>query len=295
MKIFVYELRCVNPYWNLAFEEHLFQNLDPNGYYLLQWISAPCVVMGRFQNPWTECSLKAMIKDQVLLVRRYSGGGAVYHDLGNANYSFLSPKNHFNKNFHNEILEKTLMKFAIPGIRFGERGDIFTNENKISGCAYRQIKERNYHHGTMLINSDLELLYEYLNFKAKTTKIESNAVASRRNSVINLIELNNKLNVDLWQTTLAETFCEYFLAKDPKTQIQNRVVNDEPDFSKHLEISKIYDELSSSDWIYGQTPKFKYVDETLGTIEVEKGRIVTIEKCDTLKAQKLIGEKFTIT
>ncbi len=291
LKIFVYELRCVNPYWNLAFEEYLFQNLEPNGYYLLQWISAPCVVMGRFQNPWSECSLKTMAHDQVLAVRRYSGGGAVYQDLGNANYSFLASKEHFNKNFHNEILENSLKKMAIPDIRFGERGDIFTSANKISGCAYRQIRDREYHHGTMLINTDLELLYEYLNFKAKESKIESSAVASRRNSVINLFELNSALSVDLWQSTLAETFCDYFSNKISVTKI----INDEPDFSKNLKISEIYKELSSENWIFGQTPKFKYNHETYGEIEVDKGRIVKIEKSETSKAKKLIGEKFSIT
>jgi hypothetical protein len=99
---------------------------------LLMWISEPCIVFGRHQNPWLECNVKESLKKGVKIVRRYSGGGCVYHDLGNLNISFITERTKYNRKFNLNILKNSLDQISLSGceIDISPRYDIFLIENK---------------------------------------------------------------------------------------------------------------------------------------------------------------------
>ena len=166
-------LKSSDPCTNLAIENQILLNLDADTVHILFWINNPCVVMGRFQNPFLECKLDKMIKDGVLLVRRQSGGGCVYHDLNNLNYSFITNKIHHNKDNNHKILIDALSSFEIDAFST-KRVDLFLCDNgtdkKFSGSAFKEKKDTAFHHGTLLIDSDLDRLNYYLTPKDLNVK-----------------------------------------------------------------------------------------------------------------------------
>src|SRR5690606_4072626 len=135
-----------NPYLNLAFEAYLLENLNEVPV-LLTFVNAPCVVFGNFQNPWMECNLKAMRDEGVLPVRRFSGGGAVFHDEGNLNLSFLRPTRDHGKEMNTRFMQEFLKDLALP-VFVNARADLRIqaesdgSDRKISGSAFKQKKDR---------------------------------------------------------------------------------------------------------------------------------------------------------
>ena len=102
LKVFLSD--SFNPYLNLATEEWIFHHLDPSTQILFLWRNEETVVIGRNQNPWSECNLSKMKSDRIHLARRTTGGGAVFHDLGNTNFTFLSPKNSYKRENNLQII-----------------------------------------------------------------------------------------------------------------------------------------------------------------------------------------------
>jgi lipoate-protein ligase A len=189
----VYISPSTDPYFNLALEDYLFRSVLNTQPILYLWQNANSIVIGRAQNPWTECDLDKMAQDDVKLVRRQSGGGAVYHDLGNLNFTFLNPKNspnsnlNYNKQTNLQIIINALEQFDISA-KFSGRNDILVypeisdpNGKKISGSAFRETKDKAFHHGTLLVNADLEKLGAYLTPPDK--KLKSKGVKSVRSRV----------------------------------------------------------------------------------------------------------------
>ena len=121
-----------------------------------------CVVIGRNQNPWKESNFKKLTKDSIEIVRRFSGGGAVYHDLGNVNFTLFSSNSAFNKSNLSNMLLGTIKGFQINNSTMGPRFDLYVEGFKVSGSAYKLTSQRSYHHSTMLINSNTDLLKSYL-------------------------------------------------------------------------------------------------------------------------------------
>lgn len=181
----------VNPWFNLAFEDHLFRTVDPSIPVCFLYRNSPCVVVGRNQNPWKELNASAMRSIGLPMVRRRSGGGTVYHDLGNTNYSFHIPRDAFDRRTHAELvaralnaapvglcLSRTDLARADRGAYVNARNDICIRvksgfdrnssaktraeadergfeERKVSGSAYKLVNKRAYHHGTMLLSASL--------------------------------------------------------------------------------------------------------------------------------------------
>ena len=150
---------------NLSLEDWIYRNIDlKNKTILLFWTNTPSVVIGRHQNPWTECHLKRCYNKNVSVVRRNSGGGTVYHDLNNLNLSFICDKRLYNR-LNNLILIRNVLsqKFGIDS-RVTEREDLVLSQtgHKISGTASKVGAHNNYHHLTLLIDVDINQMRELI-------------------------------------------------------------------------------------------------------------------------------------
>ena len=264
IKIFVAEQ--FDPYFNLATENWIFNDMDTDYHVLFLWRNAETVVIGKHQNPWTECITSKMEEDGVKLTRRQSGGGAVYHDLGNTNFTFMNSKESYSKDTNNSIITNALKNFGVEAFANGRNDiEVSTEEGnrKISGSAFKVNKDRSFHHGTLLINTDLSKLANYLNPNKK--KLESKGIKSTRARVINLAELNQEINHDTLSKAIIEEFCRHY-----DTSAEVEVLN--YDFLKsEPKLNEYYEQLKDWDWLYGKTPKFNHqFDErfTWGGVEV---------------------------
>ena len=250
LRVFVSETH--NPWFNLATEEWIFREMEPDAQTLFLWRNAETVVIGRNQNPWSECNLAQMEADGVRLARRTTGGGAVFHDLGNTCFTFLSPKDGYSRAVNLEIVTRALARFGIAA-RASGRNDLIVDtpdgERKVSGSAFRETRDRSFHHGTLLIDADLSRLAKYLTPHAK--KMESKGRTSVRSRVMNLVELAPGLEHEALSQALIE---EFFAQYGSRANVE--VLN--PD---HLEtrgaLQETFTKLSSWDWRFGHAPKFQ--------------------------------------
>lgn len=121
---------------------------------LLLYRNSSCVIIGRNQNPWTEVNIKLLNESKIPLIRRKSGGGTVFHDLGNTNYCVMMPRDVFKRSTSVTMIADALSNLDIPA-KVNSRYDIVLGDKKISGSAYKIANDKSYHHGTMLIDTDL--------------------------------------------------------------------------------------------------------------------------------------------
>lgn len=194
-----------NPYANLAIEHRLFERAHAESRLLLLYRNAPCVVIGRNQNPWTEVNLNRLSAraratsphepvNDVQLVRRRSGGGAVYHDAGNANWSVHIPSAGFDRDQHALMVARSLQQLGVASARVNERHDIVVGsgsaddagEYKISGSAYKLTNRRALHHGTCLLGADLAAVSGLLRAPPAAPYLKARGVASVRSPVRNV-------------------------------------------------------------------------------------------------------------
>ncbi|MDP4090707.1 MAG: lipoate--protein ligase [Bacillota bacterium] len=246
---------CKDPHFNLALEEYVVKYMDPSEDYILLWQNEPSVIIGRNQNTMEEINLKYIQDNNIHVVRRLSGGGAVYHDLGNLNFTFIA-------NNDKDVMSN-FMKFTEPVINalrnfgvsaeFSGRNDITIEGKKFSGNAQYYYGDRLLHHGTILFNSDLSVVQAALNVKAD--KIESKGVKSVKSRVTNVYPyLQNSISIDEFKDTLLR-----FLLQD-NDYAKSEYVLTEKDLSAVKELmEKRY---SLWQWNYGESPAF----------DVEKGR-----------------------
>ena len=175
-----------NPYLNLAVESKLLDNFLPNTISLFLWKNKQTVVIGTNQNPYSECDVKSLLKEGGHLARRRTGGGAVYHDLGNLNFSFIADNNIYDVKKQMQVIQKALLNFNLETEVSG-RNDITYQGRKFSGNAFAKTKYQGLHHGTILIKTDAERLQKYL--KVKPAKLHKHGVKSVASRVINLSEV----------------------------------------------------------------------------------------------------------
>ncbi|CAG7564233.1 unnamed protein product [Fusarium equiseti] len=264
-KIQVYTSKSRDPFLNLSVEHHLLQKTPPESTILFLYTNDPCIVFGRNQNPWMEINLPRLDQFRndptsvgwtggpVQLVRRRSGGGAVFHDEGNVNFSVICPPAVFDRNKHAEMIVRALSSLGKPNTRVNERHDIVMDipndpigTYKISGSAYKLTRLRSLHHGTCLLRSpNLKNISGMLRSPAEPY-IKTRGVDSVRSPV---------RNVGIENATFEAAVLEEFARMYGEAQVREEVSD------KMLEldvISKGYSELQSRDWIYGQTPKFTF-------------------------------------
>lgn len=282
--IFVDNKGINDPQMNLAIEEYILKNLDIDETYLLFYINGPSIIIGKNQNTIEEINTEYVENKGIKVVRRLSGGGAVYHDLGNLNFSFITRDD--GQSFHDfkkftEPVVKALSKLGINAELSG-RNDILAEGRKISGIAQFSTRGRMFTHGTLLFNSEMDHIVSSL--KVKKDKIESKGIKSVRSRVANIAEfLEEPMTIEEFRSLILkyiyegnETIPEYVLTEE--------------DWTKINEISK--ERYQNWDWNYGKSPKFNLQHShrfPVGSIdirlEVNKGKI---ENC------KVYGDFFGV-
>ncbi len=256
-----------NPYENLALEHYLFQSLTAPALFL--YVNTPSVVIGRAQNPWVEANLPFMQAQQIPLVRRQSGGGTVVHDLGNLNFSFISPKTHYDKKQNLQIILQALADLGVPAT-MNERHDLILQGKKISGSAFRETRDNCFHHGTLLIDADLPMLREALN--APPRNIKTNAVPSVRSSVMNLRAFDPGLSLPAIQSQIIQAFAAHHQQSIEPIVLDPAVLN-------HEQVAKELKVYQSQEWLYRKTLPFSEIiniDDRAVTVFVENGLIIDV-------------------
>ena len=243
--------RRSDPCWHLALEEWLLDRAEPVNTLLL-WQSEPAVVIGRNQNPWLETNPSLLAASGVKLVRRLSGGGAVYHDLGNLNFSFIQKRSDYSESAVVRAVIGALGRLGIAAERL-PFGGLAVAGKKISGQAYCYRKNGVLHHGTLLIDADLGRLGRFL--EPASWRVETKAIPSRRWPVTNLAAVVPGLAMERVLASLRESFaaaygesCVAGIAGEPPAELVEKY--------------------RSWAWCYGETPPFSLTLEIGGQSEI---------------------------
>ncbi|XP_020330081.2 lipoyl amidotransferase LIPT1, mitochondrial [Oncorhynchus kisutch] len=236
---------------NLALEDWIHDHVDlQNRSMLFLWSNAPAVVIGRHQNPWQECNLQVMRQKGIPLARRRSGGGTVFHDLGNVNLTFFTSKKNYDRHRNLQVVTSAL-KGLRPDmdVRATERFDILLNgQHKISGTAAKLGRTAAYHHCTLLCSADRALLSAVL--KPTCQGIKSNATQSVPSPVKNLLDEDPALDCDTIMDSVASQYNTEFGFSSPVTLV------DPSDELSLPGIQRMARELLAWEWTFGRTPKF---------------------------------------
>lgn len=254
-----------NPYFNLAAEEYLLKELDcSENDYAYIYINNPAVVVGRNQNIYEEVDLKYCKSENIDICRRISGGGTVYHDLGNINIAFFSSSQMNKVNSYSYFMQYLFEFLKLKGldVYLNERNSIYIGEKKIGGNAQFTNKNNILSHCTLLFKSDLEKLEKSISSPFKN--IESKASKSVRSSVINISELINNITINEFIIELSSYF-----QRINKYKIV--ILNDE----SIKKINYIYiAKFETFSWIYARSPKCKIIQND-EIFEIENGIITS--------------------
>ncbi|RDI47847.1 lipoate--protein ligase [Falsibacillus pallidus] len=282
--LFIDNQGITDPRINLAIEEFAVKHLDIDETYLLFYINRPSIIIGKNQNTIEEINTDYVDKNGIIVVRRLSGGGAVYHDLGNLNFSFITKDD--GESFHNfkKFTEPVVQALKNLGVNaeLSGRNDILAEGRKISGNAQFSTKGKMFSHGTLLFDSEMDHVVSAL--KVRKDKIESKGIKSIRSRVANISEfLEEKTSIEEFRSLILKNI---FGGED---KIQEYKLT-EQDWEKIHEISK--ERYQNWDWNYGKSPKFNLqhshrfpVGQIDVRLEVNKGRI---ENC------KIYGDFFGV-
>ena len=250
-----------NPYYNMAFDEYCLESLPMDEPVFYLWQNRPAVIVGFNQEVNTEVNLDFLKENGIDLVRRVTGGGAVYHDLGNLNYTIVGRSENLERDYpeYASIMAKALQTLGVPATLSG-RNDILVEGRKVSGFAKRVCKNRLMVHGTLMYNVDVDVLTKVLN--PSNTKLQSKGIASVRSRVANLCDYLPEIpNIQTFSNRLKEilscnnTDTEYQLSDTDLANIQ--LLTDK--------------KFATWEWNYGRSPKATLSHSSrlaCGTVEV---------------------------
>lgn len=237
MKLLISESH--DPFYNQSVENYLYDNFS-NEEVLFLWINRPSLFLGRHQNPLKELNIPLLKKNNIPLLRRISGGGTVFHDLGNINFSFITNNTESRKKMNLEFVIKLLSHYGITA-KIGERQDLWVSDKKISGSAFKENNKKLLHHFTLLVNSNLDQLGSALVGSDKI--VESKGVESNRSPVINLSSIVSTMNVADILNRISILFGSDSYSWES--------------FSSQLNIEKYHNKFKSEEWFWHSTPTFK--------------------------------------
>lgn len=273
-----------DPACNVALEAYAFQKLTDIDEIFILWINEPAIIIGRHQNTIQEINKEFIDKNGIHVVRRLSGGGAVYHDLNNLNYTIISNNTQegaFDFQTFSKPVIDTLAKLGVKA-EFTGRNDLEINGQKFAGNAQAYYKGRMMHHGCLLFDVDMSVLGQAL--KVSKDKIESKGIKSVRARVTNIVDhLSDKITV--------QEFSDAILAqmKEEYPEMDEYVLSD----AELSEIQAMRDnQFATWDWTYGKAPEY--------TIErgvrYPAGKITTYANVEnsTIKSVKIFGDFFGV-
>lgn len=273
MKVLVSPFK--NPFINLALEDHFLRG-GSDLPLLFCYVNRASVILGRFQNPWLETNLSYLVGNDIWLVRRQSGGGCVYHDEGNLNFSLIVKDATVDRKKLNELLISAFKRMEID-LSISPRNDLWMSDQqglikKISGSAYKQTKSGSFHHCTFLVNSDLNKLEESL--KQSLIVKDTKSISSVRSQVISLNEKHPGVEIQDVIDLVANHL------KTIPFEIDGSLLS-------LPEVQESFNKLRSWDWLWGETPYF----EIDSGIKVRKGIIEnTGHKFDRSTMTDLLNE-----
>ena len=245
-KIFIYNAQGTDPHENLAAEKVLMDALGPGEAMLYLWQNLNTVVIGKNQNAWLECRTSLLEEESGKLARRLSGGGAVYHDLGNLNFTFLMCKEDYDLDKQVTVIQRACELAGIKAEKSG-RNDLLAEGRKFSGNAFYQDKVHAYHHGTLMVDVDKEKLGRYLS--PPKAKLQAKGVASVRSRVVNLKELSPDLTIEGMRANMIRAF------EDVYGLSAEHFVVDAAMLAQIAELKELY---SSWDYLYGAPLSFTF-------------------------------------
>ena len=252
----IVESQGLDVYRNLAIEEYLMEWVADRGAVLFLWRSECAVVVGKNQNPWRECRLDLMRDEGVPLARRISGGGTVYHDAGNLNYCVIVDRLRYREEQAYEMVFQSLETLGVRAEKTG-KSNLSVDGRKFSGNAFAFRKGRALHHGTLLLNTDLERLNRYLG--SMSDHIETHAIASVPAEVANL-----GLDIKSVSGALKDGFRSLY-------GDGNMFQWSEADLDAVL-LDILLERQISNGWKYGATPRFSLEANGL-RVDVAKGMV----------------------
>lgn len=243
----VYDSLINDPYKNIAFERQL-TSMHKDTPTLFLWQNKECVVIGRNQNALVECNIEYLKENDIDLSRRYSGGGAVFHDLGNINYTLVMKEKEYDIDYAKKFLFEALKSIGFE-VEFTGRNDITINGAKFSGQAYFFHQNMHVLHGTLMFDLNIGALGNCLTPSKK--KLASKGIKSVKSRVMNLKEIKPNITVEEIKQALIDTFSTFYGDSNECIKVTDDMVDKE-----------LTEYLKSDEWLFGKTPTFD--------VEIEK-------------------------
>lgn len=229
-----------NPYWNVSVENYLLSLPEKDVVTMYLWKNHRTVVIGQNQNPYSECNVELLCKEGGYVMRRTTGGGAVYHDDGNINFSFIASPELYDQHRQFSVLQKAVGYYGLHTELSG-RNDVLCEGRKFSGNAFSKGRYQNLHHGTVLIKGNMDDLQRYL--RVKPAKLQKHGVKSVQSRVVNLSELAEVSSKNI-VPRLIKAFEDVYQSKAQLV-----------DFDELLllkEVKTLYEKYSSDAWLFAR-------------------------------------------
>ncbi|MBP9991737.1 MAG: lipoate--protein ligase [Bacteroidales bacterium] len=229
-----------NPYWNVSVENYLLSLPEKDVVTMYLWKNHRTVVIGQNQNPYSECNVELLCKEGGYVMRRTTGGGAVYHDDGNINFSFIASPELYDQHRQFSVLQKAVGYYGLHTELSG-RNDVLCEGRKFSGNAFSKGRYQNLHHGTVLIKGNIDDLQRYL--RVKPAKLQKHGVKSVQSRVVNLSELAEVSSENI-VPRLIKAFEEVYQSKAQFVDFNELILL--------KEVKMLYEKYSSDAWLFAR-------------------------------------------
>lgn len=234
-----------NPYWNVSVENYLLSLPEKDVVTMYLWKNHRTVVIGQNQNPYSECNVDLLCSEGGYVMRRTTGGGAVYHDDGNINFSFIAPPGLYDQKRQFSVLQRAVGFYGL-NTELSGRNDVLCEGRKFSGNAFSKGRYQNLHHGTVLIKGNMDDLQRYL--RVKPAKLQKHGVKSVQSRVVNLSELADVTSVNI-VPHLINAFEEVYGDKVQLIEFDKLICLDE--------VKALYEKYSSDAWLFDRWRGFQ--------------------------------------